>query len=206
MSRRNAPATERNREPILAVLEDTLPRRGAVVEIAAGTGQHAAFFASKLPGLSWLATDADPDALESIRAWTSGVTNCRPPAVLNVLAPWVLPADLEDVRAVLCVNMIHISPWEATEALMAGAGGILGAGGVLLTYGPYRIDGQQTAESNERFELWLKSLDPRFGVRDVADVAARATRHGLDLERRIDMPSNNFMLVFRRRALQEPGT
>jgi len=195
--RRHAPATDRNRDPILAVLSDVLPDEGRVLEIAAGTGQHTAYFSAAFPNLSWLPTDGNPDSLASIGAWNADRPNVADARMLDVMVDsWGV--DDEPLAAILCINMIHISPWEATEALMAGAGRHLKPGGVLYTYGPYRIDGAHTSESNVRFEGWLHSLDERFGVRDLADVTAAAAAHGLVFEQRVVMPANNFSLVFRR--------
>lgn len=195
--RRFAPSTARNREPILQVLRDLLPTTGRVLEIASGAGEHAAYFADHFPDLTWQPSDADPEASPSIAAWAAQARhgNVKPPLVLDV-ARW--PWPLESAEAVICINMVHISPWACTEGLMRGAGAILQAGGLLYLYGPYRIDGQQTAPSNEQFEQWLKSLNPEFGVRDLADVQAEAARHGLELVQKIPMPSNNFSLVLRK--------
>lgn len=196
--RRHAPATERNRAPLLDVLRRVLPSQGAVLEVAAGTGQHAVAFAEALPGLTWHPTDADPGALDSIRAWAAeaALPNLAPPARLDVLAdePW----PLARADAVVCINMIHIAPWEACLGLMRGAGAVLEAGAPLVLYGPYRRDGTHTAPSNAAFEDWLKAQDPRFGVRDLETVAAEAAAHGLSLEEVVPMPANNFTVIFRR--------
>lgn len=200
--RLDAPACERNREPILQVLSQVLPDHGLVLEIAAGTGQHAVFFSAAFPHLAWQPTDAKASHLASIDAWADAyradgvaLAQLRPARALNTQdLPWTfLRAD-----AILCVNMIHISPWEATTALMQGAGDILPVGGVLITYGPYTIEGAQTAPSNATFEKWLKDKDPRYGIRDIADVTAEANRNGLALEKTIPMPANNFSLIFRK--------
>ncbi|MCB9676780.1 MAG: DUF938 domain-containing protein [Alphaproteobacteria bacterium] len=192
--RRHAPATARNREPILEILARVVPNGAKVLEIAAGTGEHALFFSQGLDA-EWLPTDPDPDAVASIEAWRSdGGPNLHPARQMSVFdADWPAPVD-----AVVCINMIHISPWEATEALFAGAARALRPGGTLVTYGPYRIDCAHTAESNVAFEAWLHSLDPRYGVRDIAEVAAVAERNGIALHERIEMPANNFTLVWRR--------
>lgn len=191
--KRHAPATERNREPIAAVLAETLPARGRVLEVASGTGEHCAFFAEHFPGLVWQPSDPEAEARESIAAWCGGLANVLPPIALDV-AEGSLPA----ADAILCVNMVHISPWEATLGLMAGAGRALPAGGPLILYGPYRQRGVETAASNEAFELWLKEKDPRFGLRFVEEVAEEAAANGLSLERIVPMPANNLTLVFRR--------
>jgi len=191
--KRHAPATERNREPIAAVLAETLPPRGTVLEIASGTGEHVAFFAGRFPRLTWQPSDPDADARASIAAWTGDIANVHPPIEIDAAAGVFPAAD-----AILCINMVHISPWEATLGLMAGAGQALASGAPLILYGPYRREGVETAASNEAFELWLKERDPRFGLRFVEAVNAAAGRHGLALERLVEMPANNLMLVYRK--------
>lgn len=197
---RRAPAAARNREPILEVLRRVLPREGRVLEIASGTGEHATFFAAALPGLVWIPTDADPSALTSIAAHRAlaALPNVEPPRLLDTREPWPLEAD-EKLAALVAINVIHISPWEATLALFAGAAKVLPEGAPLVTYGPYAIDGAHTAPSNETFDASLRARDPRWGVRDVADVTRVAEDAGFVLEERVAMPANNFTLVFRRR-------
>ncbi|ADG17456.1 protein of unknown function DUF938 [Paraburkholderia atlantica] len=198
-ARQHSPSAERNREPILAVLRDALPARGRVLEIASGTGEHAIWFAAALPGLDWQPSDADEEARESIAAWTAhaGLANVRAPLALDVHQPdWGVDA----LDAVVCINMIHISPWSAARALIDGAGRRLVDGGVLYLYGPYRRGGAHTAPSNEAFEQWLKSRDPEWGVRDLEAVVALGDAAGLTCERVVAMPANNFSLVFRKRA------
>lgn len=194
--KRSAPATERNREPIAAVLAETLPERGLLLEIASGTGEHAVYFAGRFPALHWQPTDPDPDALDSIRAWReeAGPDNLLEPLRLDASAEtWpVASAD-----AILCVNMVHISPWAATMGLMRGAGRLLAAGAPLVLYGPYRRVGVPTAPSNEAFDESLKARNPEWGLRDLEAVEAEAERHGLGLERVVEMPANNLTLVFR---------
>jgi SAM-dependent methyltransferase len=196
MSRREfAPATERNREPILAVLRRVLPARGTVLEIAAGTGQHAAWFGAALPDLTWQPTDGDTSMLGSIAAWCEGLANVTAPVRLDVTqAAW----PVERADAIVCANLIHIAPWVACEGLMRGAGRVLGPGGVLCLYGPYRIGGADTASSNTAFGESLRARDPRWGVRDVEAVVAEAARHGLTFAERVEMPANNQAVVFRR--------
>ncbi|MEX3634355.1 DUF938 domain-containing protein [Paraburkholderia sp. BR14320] len=198
-ARQYSPSAERNREPILAVLRDALPARGRVLEIASGTGEHAIWFAGALPGLDWQPSDADEQACESIAAWTAhaGLANVRAPLALDVHQPdWGVDA----LDAVVCINMIHISPWSAAQALVDGAGRRLVDGGVLYLYGPYRRGGAHTAPSNEAFEQWLKSRDPGWGVRDMEAVVALGDAAGLTCERVVAMPANNFSLVLRKRA------
>ena len=195
--KRLAPATERNREPIAAVLRQVLPERGTLLEIAAGTGEHAAYFAGLFPRLLWQPSDPDPEALASIRAWRgeAGLGNLLEPLRLDAAAePWpVTSAD-----AILCVNMVHISPWAATEGLMRGAERVLAAGAPLVLYGPYRRAGVPTAASNDAFDGSLRARNPDWGLRDLEAVEAEAVRHGLRLERVFEMPANNLTIVFRR--------
>ncbi len=196
--RQHAPAAERNREPILAVLERVLPATGTVLEIASGTGQHAIHFAAALPQLTWQPSDPGEDARASIAAWTahSGLANVRAPLALDVRdASWGLDA----ADAIVCINMIHISPWESARAMTGGAGRLLKAGGVLFLYGPYRRGGAHTAPSNAAFDAQLRSRDPAWGVRDMEDVVALADAAGFDLDETVEMPANNFSLVFRKR-------
>ncbi|HYI39035.1 MAG TPA: DUF938 domain-containing protein [Allosphingosinicella sp.] len=194
--RRFAPATERNREPIAAVLREVLPERGILLEIAAGTGEHAVHFAGLFPQLRWQPTDPDPVALASIRAWRddSGPRNLLEPLRLDAAADtWpVVSAD-----AILCINMVHISPWASTEGLIRGAGRLLAAGGPLILYGPYRRAGVPTAPSNLAFDESLKARNREWGLRDLEAVEAEAARHGLGLERVVEMPANNLTVVFR---------
>ncbi|TAM02956.1 MAG: DUF938 domain-containing protein [Paraburkholderia sp.] len=193
-----ASAAERNAAPILEVLRGALPARGKVLEIASGTGQHAVHFAAALPDIEWQPSDADPLARASILAWRehAGLSNLLAPLDLDVRRePW--PIDAAD--AVVCINMIHIAPWEAAIALMNGAGQRLAAGGALVLYGPYRRGGAHTAPSNEAFDAQLRERDPAWGVRDMEAVEALAQAQGLLCEQRVPMPANNFSLVFRKR-------
>lgn len=195
--RRHAPATERNREPIAACLVDLLPETGVVLEIASGSGQHALYFARRFPALEWLPSDPDPNALRSIAAWreAEGTPNLRAPLSLDAsAAEWpVTSAD-----AMLCVNLVHISPWEATEGLFAGAARVLAAGAPLIVYGPFTASDIETAPSNVEFDRSLRMRDPRWGLRDVEEVAALALRSGLELASRRQLPANNLLLHFRR--------
>lgn len=196
-ARRMAPATERNREPILAVLRQVLPASGTVLEIASGTGQHAVHFAAALPGLIWQPSDPDAAARASIAAWTAhaGLTNVRTPLALDVCRqPWGIDA----ADAVVCINMLHIAPWAAAEALFAGAGKLLGPGGVLFLYGPYRRGGAHTAPSNAAFDAQLRATDPDWGVRDMEAVIALGEAQGLRCDEPVPMPANNFCLVLRK--------
>ncbi len=190
-----APAVARNRDPILAVLRRVLPPQGTVLEIASGTGEHAVHFAAGLPGVTWQPTDQDAAALRSIAAWreTARLPNVLAPLELDVTSPvW----SVQRADAVVCINMIHISPWRATEALMAGAARVLAPDGVLFLYGPYKESGAHTAQSNEAFDASLRARNPEWGVRDLDDVRAIAAEHGLDFAERVAMPANNISVMF----------
>jgi SAM-dependent methyltransferase len=173
-----------------------LPADALVLEIASGTGQHAAHFAARFPRMVWQPTDMGEDLSQlELRRRAAALPNLLPPLQLDVLRePW--PPGTFD--AVVCINMIHISPWETTPALFAGAARLLGQAGTLVLYGPYREGGLHTAASNEAFEGWLKSLDPRFGVRNLEDVEAVAASHGFVRAHLARMPANNLLLGFRR--------
>lgn len=194
----SSPAAQRNRDPIVEVLRSVLPERGLVLEVASGTGEHAVHFARAFPKLMFQPSDPDPSALRSIEAWRAeaGLFNLLPPVTLDARAKdW--PVDGAD--AVVCINMVHISPWAATEGLMRGAARLLPPGAPLYLYGPYRQDGVPTAPSNEAFDESLKARDPEWGLRNLEDVAAEAERHGFALEAVFPMPANNLSVVFRRR-------
>jgi SAM-dependent methyltransferase len=191
-----APAVARNREHILEVLRLVLPARGTVLEIASGSGEHAVHFAGALHGIVWQPTDQDGTALRSIAAWreTARLPNLLPPLEFDVTRHWpVARAD-----AIMCINMIHISPWRSSEALMTGAARLLPPGGVLFLYGPYKEGGVHTAPSNEAFDASLRARNPEWGVRDLDDVKALAASHGLQFVERVAMPANNLSVVFRR--------
>jgi hypothetical protein len=195
--RQHAPATARNREPILEVCRRVLPPAGTVLEIASGTGEHAVWLAEQLPGLVWQPSDLDDGALESIAAWIAhtGLGNVRPPLRLDVCQErW----PVAEVDAVFNANMIHIAPAEACQGLMRGAGRVIVPRGVLVLYGPFRIGGAHTAPSNAAFDADLRQRDPRWGVRDLETVVALAEENGLAFEERVAMPANNQTLVFRR--------
>jgi SAM-dependent methyltransferase len=199
MAKGFAPAADRNQQPILQVLREVLPESGLVLEVASGTGQHAAFFAEQLPRLRWQPTEASPDALRSVHAWVEEA--CRD----NLLQPLELDVRWEtwpiaQADALLCINMIHISPWETTEALFRGARSVLGAGSHLITYGPYQLHGRHTAPSNAAFDLSLRSRNRLWGVRDIDELTDLAGRTGFELEKRVDMPANNMTLVWTRSA------
>lgn len=203
-ARQFAPATARNRDPILDVLKEVLPAGGRVLELASGTGEHAVHFAAAFPGLVWQPTDPNAAARASVAAWIAqtGSANVLPPLALDVRdTPWVLAnasATWTSVDAIVCINMIHISPWACTEALFREAERWLATGGVLYLYGPYRREGAHTAPSNAAFDADLRQRDASWGLRDMETVIALAAAHGLQADAAIPMPANNFSLVFRR--------
>ncbi len=195
--RRSAPHVARNAEPIVDVLRDVLPERGLVLEIASGTGEHACHFARAFPGLLWQPSDPGPAALRSIEAWRAeaGLFNLLPATSLDArAAAW----PVETADAILAINMIHISPWTATQGLMRGAGRLLTSGAPLYLYGPYRQAGIETAPSNAAFDDSLKARDPEWGLRDLEDVVAEAERNGFALERVVPMPANNLSVLLRK--------
>jgi len=196
-------AAERNKQPILEVLQRVLPARGLALEIASGTGQHAAWFGAAMASWIWQPSDADPQALPAIEAWSqrAGLTNVRAPVLLDVTAPhWPSagPEFSEPFDAVYCANMLHISPWASCAGLMRGAARHLALDGVLVTYGPYLEDGVPTAPGNLAFDASLRERDPHWGIRRLEDVAAEAARVGLRVQARHAMPANNLLLVFGR--------
>jgi len=198
--RNHSPAAERNRAPILAQLQRLLPAQGSALEIASGTGQHAAFFAAALPAWRWQPSDGDPRSAPSIAAWCEGLANVQAPLHLDVLAgSW--PGVPAHVDAIFCANMLHISAWPVCAALMRGAARHLPAQGLLLLYGPFIVDGEATADSNLAFDADLRTRNPAWGLRRLHDVQQQAAAQGLTLRERIAMPANNLLLVFVRNDL-----
>lgn len=189
MARLSFPATQRNRDPLLDVLRPRLPA-GTVLELASGSGEHAAWFAAALPHVTWQPTDVEDAHLASIDAWREGVPNVLPALRLDVLGAW--PEG--PYAAGFCANLVHIAPWAVAEALFAGMRRVLAPGAVFCTYGPYRVGGAHTAPSNEAFDASLRARDPAWGVRDVEALAGVA--HGFTLRERVTMPANNFVLVW----------
>ena len=197
----HSPAAERNRQPILQVLQALLPATGSALEVASGTGQHAAWFAAALPGWTWQPSDAQAEHLDSITAWCAdaGVHNVRTPVLLDVLAPqwpssgtaFATPFDL-----VYCANMLHIAPWACCAGLMQGAARHLAPGGHLVTYGPYLEDDVPTAPGNLAFDASLRERNPDWGIRRLHDVAQVAAQAGLRLAARHALPANNLLLVW----------
>jgi hypothetical protein len=193
------PAAERNKQPILSVLERVLPRAGTLLEVASGTGQHATHFAAHLPTWTIQPSDVDEANLSSIRAWAAeaALPNLQAPLSIDVCADdWhVAPVD-----ALYNANMIHIAPWEVALGLLRGAARHVRRSGVLVMYGPFRIGGAHTAPSNQAFDQDLKQRDPRFGVRDLEAVVSAAEGCGFSLQERAEMPANNQLLVFKASA------
>ena len=196
-------AAERNRSPILEVLRQILPDSGQALEIASGTGQHVAHFASNMPGWVWQPSDAQADGFESIGAWCAqaSVVNVRGPVLLDVMAPkW--PTDSAEFPdkfdAIFCANMLHIAPWATCAALMAGASKYLSPHGALITYGPYLALDVPTSLGNVAFDESLRQRDSAWGIRALEDVVHQAALAGLRLRDRFEMPANNLLLVFRR--------
>ncbi|MDX2224721.1 MAG: DUF938 domain-containing protein [Rhodospirillaceae bacterium] len=192
-------ASRRNAQPILDVLRSALPPRGLVLEIAAGSGFHAATFAAALPGVTWQPTDADAAMRASIEAHRAemGLSNLRPALALDVIAwPW----PVMQVDAIVCINMIHISPWSACTALFGGASRVLDHDGVLFTYGPYRVDGDWRGEGNQAFDRSLRARNPDWGIRELREIEALAADQGFVLAATVAMPANNLSLVFRKRG------
>lgn len=207
MSRQFAPATERNRDPILEILKRVLPPTGTVLEVASGTGQHAAYFAPRLPSLQWLPSDANPMLRESIAAWReeTAADNLLPPIALDASAKsWPVETVAElvqlEISAIANINMIHISPWSACLGLLAGANRILPPGGVLYLYGPYKRHDQPTAPSNEAFDASLQAQNPDWGLRHLETVVTAAEAENLQFKEVVEMPANNLSVIFTKKA------
>lgn len=195
---RHSAAAERNRGPILAELQRLLPGSGLLLEVASGTGQHAAFCSAGLPGWQWLPSERDAASLPSISAWCSGQPRVLTPIHLDVLATtWSqVPAQLD---AVFCANLIHIAPWACCAGLMQGAARHLTTQGLLITYGPYLEDDVPTSPGNQAFDADLRARDPAWGLRRREEVEALAEQAGLWLRERVAMPANNLLLAWARR-------
>ena len=203
MTKRYAPATERNRAPLLAVLQSQLPATGVVLEIAAGSGQHAAYFAPRLAPRLWLPTDVGAANLASISEWCAEVDGdgLLPTQHLDVLdAVWAVEQQAlpEVVSAIVNINMLHIAPWACCHGLFAGAKRILGDAGVVLIYGPFKQQGQHTSVSNEQFDASLRTENTEWGIRDIKAVTEVALEAGFECVETIPMPANNQVLVFHR--------
>jgi hypothetical protein len=195
--RQYAPATVRNRDFILDVLRDVLPTTGVILEIASGSGEHVVHFARNLPSLVFQPSDPEPDALLSVAAWMKAaeVTNVRAPIVLDASrSPW----PIASADGIICINMVHISPWDASVGLIRGAAAILPPGSPLYLYGPYKRKGFATAPSNEAFDRNLSDRNAIWGLRDLEAIAAIAQSAGFSIPDITEMPANNLSIVFRR--------
>jgi SAM-dependent methyltransferase len=205
--RQHSPAAERNREPLLAMLRGLLPVSGLALEIASGTGQHAAHFAMGLPGWTWQPSDPAPQSLPSISAWCAGLPNVRPPLQIDVLTAAEIPAPAAaSLDLVFCANMLHIAPWACCPALMTAAARWLRPGGCLVTYGPYDVDGEPMAAGNLAFDADLRARNPAWGLRRLSQVCQAAEATGLRLVQRVPMPANNLSLVFKALTATPTGT
>lgn len=209
VQKKHAPATLRNRKPILAVLKDYLPKHGTILEIASGSGEHASYFVQHLPNHYWQPSDPDEKSRDSISAWWWEIqlNNILPP--LNIAAQddvW----SIENIKsplpvtAIVCINMTHISPWTSSIGLFKGAARILPEDGILYLYGPYKIDGEHTAPSNEQFDKNLRSQNPEWGIRNLNDIKDLARQNGLSLIKTIPMPANNLSVIFKKDETQKP--
>ncbi len=214
-ARQHAPATQRNRGPILEVLSQVLPPTGTILEISSGTGEHAIFLAPRLRPRQWIPSDPNPMARVSIAAWQEEfpADNLYPPIALDARDPaWPVEQDelpealqgldleRDPIVAIANINMIHIAPWSACLGLMAGAGRILPPGGILYLYGPYKQNGEHTAASNAAFDQSLRTQDPEWGVRDLEAVVEAAQAQNLALLKTVEMPANNLSVVFQRQS------
>lgn len=200
-ARRFIPAAERNAEPIARVLARLLVRPGVLLEIASGTGQHAAHMAPRLPHLIWQPSDRDTGLFDSIADWARDADNVSPPRRLDVAAEdWGVADIAADLVAIFVANLLHVAPWAICEALLAGAGRILSPGGLLLVYGPFFRQGRPAGEGNRRFDAELRRENPEWGLRTLEAVTSEAASHGLVLQEAVEMPANNLTLVFTRTA------
>jgi hypothetical protein len=221
MTAAHAPATLRNRDPILAVLREVLPATGRVLEIASGTGEHVRHFAAALPGLTFQPSDPDAAARASIAAWCAALPNVLPPLALDAAVPdWPIvpaeaigcitmdsddpasndPVDHPKFDACLCINMVHISAWDATRGLFRGCARVLANEAPIVLYGPYLEEGVETASSNLAFDQSLKARNPAWGLRRLDAIDRVASNHGFERTRRYEMPANNLTLIYRKPA------
>lgn len=191
------PAPDRNKEPILEVLERHLPQSGLVLEIASGSGQHAVHFAPNFPGVVWQPSDPELEHRQSITAWRehANIANMSDPLDLDTTHDaW----QVEEAAAIICINMIHISPWQSSQGLFRGAADLLPPSAPVILYGPFMIEGRHTSASNAQFSENLQRRDPEWGVRDLADVTSLARENGFDFDEKIEMPANNLSVIFRK--------
>jgi len=203
VQKKYAPATERNRAPILAVLKENLPDHGTILEIASGCGQHALYFIENMPNHYWQPSDPDEESRNSISAWwwDTQLNNILPPMNIDARDDIWPVENIEmplPITAIVCINMIHISPWEAAIGLMKGAARILPEGGFLYLYGPYKIEGRHTAPSNALFDSDLRSRKAEWGIRDLGDITNIAKENGLNLVKTVPMPANNLSVIFKK--------
>ncbi|MEM9137084.1 MAG: DUF938 domain-containing protein [Cyanobacteria bacterium P01_F01_bin.42] len=201
-ARQQAPAAARNREPILRILRSVIPENSLVLEIASGTGEHGVYFTEQLSSVHWQPSDANLAAIASIRAWRQDSSSrLLEPLQIDVQSPdWWSQVRLDSaaLKAIVNINMIHISPWAATEGLLRGAAALLPQEGILYLYGPYKREGQHTANSNAQFDQSLRLQNPEWGVRNLEDVVALGQQHGLELGPVWEMPANNLSVVLTR--------
>ena len=200
-ARQYASATQRNRQPILEVLLEILPSHGNILEIASGTGEHAVFFAPRLSPRQWIPSEPNPMLRASIAAWREKfpAENLHSPLDIDASQDkWLIEEQEIEIQAIVNINMIHISPWKTCLGLMAGAGRILPPGGILYLYGPFKRGGKHTADSNQAFDRSLQASNPDWGVRDITEVAEVAANQGLDLQKIISMPANNFSVLWQK--------
>ena len=198
--RRHTPAAERNRAPILEVWRQVMPVAGTILEVAAGSGQHGAWYATEFPQHRWAPSDFDPDTLAGIDAWAGDAAggNILPARLLDAAADdWPVMDIQADLTAIFSANMIHIAPWAAGNGLLAGAGRLLPAHGILFLYGPFLRDGKPATEKDAQFDRFLKDRNSSWGVRNLDTVVASAKSHGLELSQQVDMPAGNLSLIFR---------
>ena len=204
MTKKYAMATARNREPILSVLQKSLPSSGNILEIASGSGEHAVYFAAHFPQHKWYPSDKEAECLQSIAAWQreSALDNLQSPQKIDVSeVNWYNSlSSVDNITTIICINMIHISPWQTCIGLITGAKEILPRDGIVYLYGPYQINNQHTAPSNEEFDRYLRMQNPLWGVRNLEDVLTLAQENGFVLEQQIAMPANNFSLIFRKNS------
>ena len=200
--RQHAPATRRNRESILSILKKIIPRPGLVLEIASGSGEHAAWFTQNLPGILWQPSDIDPSCHYSIKMWANDISqpSVLPPLTIDASNPdWPVHELVDDLNAIVCINMIHIAPWEACKGLMQGARRFLPSGGILYLYGPFHQSHMTTVKSNIKFDQSLQQQDTRWGIRHLDKVKETADENDLIHTDTIEMPANNLSVVFTRR-------
>jgi len=198
------PATERNRDPIIKILSKIIPKSGVVLEIASGSGEHGVIFQELFPNICWQTSDPDPICRRSIRAWIKyrSLSNKMPdPIDLDVEnRPWSLKTELSSaLEAIVCINMLHISPWKCTQALLEEAGNLLTKDQLLMIYGPFKIEGKHTSESNVRFNEYLKAQNSKWGVRDLNEVNKIANKNKLENIQVIEMPANNLSIIFKKK-------